>query len=98
MPGLFAILASAINMLLGFLIRSIIVKFVTFFALFFIVHEFASVIASLLPSGNSVSTGIASIPTTVWYFLDLFGFSIGFPAVVSAAALRFIIRRIPVIG
>ncbi|GHD66082.1 DUF2523 family protein [Jeongeupia chitinilytica] len=99
MPAsLFAIFSSVLNVALGFLVRSIIVKFVTFFALFFIVHEFVLVIAAQLPSGGTVSSGLAALPSSVWYFLDLFGFSLGFPAVVSAFALRFIIRRIPVIG
>ncbi|WP_440216821.1 DUF2523 family protein [Chromobacterium piscinae] len=98
MAPLFGILVSALNTALAFLVRSIIVKFVTFFALFFIVHEFVAVIGSLLPNGNAVSSGLAALSAGTWYFLDLCAFSIGFPAVVSAAAIRFIIRRIPIIG
>ncbi|WP_046166724.1 DUF2523 family protein [Chromobacterium vaccinii] len=98
MAPLFGILVSALNTALAFLVRSIIVKFVTFFAMFFVVHEFVPVLESLLPNGYGVSSSLVTLTSGTWYFLDLCAFSIGFPAVVSAAAIRFIIRRIPIIG
>jgi hypothetical protein len=97
---MFGILVSAFNVALGFIFRSIIVKFVVFFALFFVVTEFVAVLQSsgLLPSAASLNGVMAGIPAGVWYFLDLFNFSMGFSACVSAMATRFIIRRLPVIG
>jgi Protein of unknown function (DUF2523) len=104
MPAaLFGILMSALRTMLGFMLRSLIVKFVTFFALFFIVKEFVNVLVSsqLYPGATQASTlssAFAGIPASVWYFLDLFSASTGISTVVSAYATRFIIRRIPVIG
>ncbi|MFZ6760837.1 DUF2523 family protein [Undibacterium sp. Ji50W] len=104
MPAaLFGILVSALNTLLGFLVRSILVKFVTFFALLFIVKEFMVVATAwgLFPSsGKSIalSNSLVSLPSSVWYFLDLCSASTGIATIVSAYATRFIIRRIPLIG
>ncbi|MFZ6755376.1 DUF2523 family protein [Undibacterium sp. Dicai25W] len=104
MPAaLFGILLSALRTMLGFLLRSVLVKFVTFFALFFIVKEFVNVLVSsnLYPGAtqaSSLTSALSGIPSSVWYFLDLFSVSTGISTVVSAYATRFIIRRIPVIG
>lgn len=97
---MFAILVSALHSILGFVLRSVIVKFVLFFGLFFITTEFIQVLTSsgLLPSASSLSGFFGGIPSAVWYFLNLFSFSTGVSALVSAWATRFIIRRIPVIG
>ncbi|MCB5195562.1 DUF2523 family protein [Deefgea salmonis] len=104
MPAaLFGILMSALRTMLGFMLRSVIVKFVTFFALFFIVKEFVNVMveSQLYPGATQASTlsnAFSGIPASVWYFLDLFSVSTGLSTVISAYATRFIIRRIPVIG
>lgn len=95
---MYVILASAVNLLLGFVIRSVIVKFVTFFALFFIVTEFMQVLAPLLPTASGLTGALGGIPSSVWYFLDLFNVSAGIPILLSAWVTRFVIRRLPVIG
>lgn len=95
---MFGILASAFNVVLGFVFRSLIVKFVLFFGLFFITTEFISVIGGLLPTGASLSGALGGIPAGVWYFLDLFNVSLGIPLLLSAWVTRFTIRRIPIIG
>lgn len=97
---MFGIVLSAINAALGWLVRSVLVKFVIFFGLFFVVTEFISVLQSsgFLPSASSLNDALAGIPSSVWYFLDLFNFSFGVSVLVAAWVTRFIIRRIPVIG
>ncbi len=95
---MYGIFLSALNVALGFLIRSILVKFVVYFALFFVVTEFISILSPLLPSGAALTSSLGGIPGAVWYFLDLFNVSIGIPILLSAWVMRFIIRRIPVIG
>lgn len=103
MPAaLFGILLSALRSILGFLLRSVVVKFVTFFALYFVVKEFMEVIVAwgLVPSGKAsqVNSSLSGISASVWYFLDLFAASSGISMVISAYATRFIIRRVPLIG
>lgn len=95
---MFGIFLSALNVFLGFLLRSVLVKFATFFALFFITTEFISLLSGLLPDSSALGGALGGIPGDVWYFLDLFNVSYGIPLLLSAWSLRFIIRRIPVVG
>jgi hypothetical protein len=95
---MFGILLSAINVALGWVFRSVLVKFVIFFALYFITVEFTQLLIGLLPSTNNINGAFSGITAATWYFLDLFAFSQGLPLLLSATSTRFIIRRIPVIG
>ena len=95
---MYAILFSAFNAALTFVVRSVIAKFFVFFALFFVTTEFLAVLVERLPNGQAMSGALAGIPPGMWYFLDLVHFDIGLPAILSAWVLRFMIRRIPVIG
>lgn len=85
---MFGILLSAFNVVLGFVFRSVLVKFFVFFGLFFVVTEFISVIGYLLPSGASLAGALYGIPTSVWYFLDLFNISNGITAMVPGSRLH----------
>ena len=95
---MFGILLSALNVVLGFVFRSLVVKFVLFFGLFFVTTEFVQILSGLLPDGSAFSSSLSGIPASVWYFLDLFNVSAGIPLLLSAWVTRFVIRRIPVIG
>lgn len=97
---MFAILLSAFWTVLGFVLRSILIKFVVFFALYFVVGGFVDVLVSsdILPSAELLTAGLSAIPPGVWYFLDLVQFSTGIEIVISATTSKFIIRRIPLIG
>lgn len=95
---MFGILLSALNSVLAWAFRALVIKFVVFTALYLIVYELVSVMASWLPSGASLTSAFAGIGAGTWYFLDLFAVSVGVPLLLSAYLTRFIIRRIPVIG
>ncbi|UEP46589.1 DUF2523 family protein [Burkholderia sp. B21-005] len=97
---MFGILISAFNVVLAFVVRSIIGRFFAYFVLYFITTEFIAVLqsAGILPTAAALAGAFGGITSGVWYFMDLFAFSYGVPLVVSAFATRFIIRRIPVIG
>ncbi|VVD71661.1 hypothetical protein PEP31012_00637 [Pandoraea eparura] len=97
---MFAILVSAANVALGFLLRSVVAKFFLYFALYFFVTEAISLLQSMhvLPTAASLAGAFGAIGSDVWYFLDLCAFSFGAPLVVSAYVTRFIIRRLPIIG
>lgn len=97
---MFGIVLSALNVIVGFVLRSIVVKFVVYFALYFISTEFIGVLQriGLFPSASALAGALGGIGSDVWYFLDLFAFSYGVPALLSAYVSRFIIRRIPLIG
>jgi len=84
--------------MLSFLLRSVLIKFVVFFALFFVTTEFISALTPLLPDASILNSTMAGIPSAVWYFLDIFNVGAGLPTILSAFVTRFVIRRIPVIG
>ncbi|MDT0358119.1 DUF2523 family protein [Herbaspirillum huttiense F1] len=95
---MFGIVLSALNAVLAFVLRSIIVKFVVFFALFFVTTEFMAVIVQFLPTGDQLTNAFGGIPNAAWYFLNLFNIKAGIPLLLSAYVTRFTIRRIPLIG
>jgi hypothetical protein len=95
---MFAILLSTANALLAFVLRSVIVKFVLYFGLFFVVTEFMQILSPMLPNANGLSGALGGIPADVWYFLDLFNVTAGIPMLLSAWVTRFVIRRLPIIG
>ncbi|MGE5648884.1 MAG: DUF2523 family protein [Bacillota bacterium] len=95
---MFGIFVSALNAVLGFVLRSVIVKFVLYFGLFFVTSEFIALLVPRLPDGSALTSALGGIPASVWYFLDLFNVGAGIPIMLSAWVTRFIIRRIPLIG
>ncbi|CAB3762451.1 DUF2523 family protein [Paraburkholderia humisilvae] len=97
---MFPILMAAAWSALSWLFRSVLVKFVFYFALYFFVTESVSYLQGqgMLPSAASLSQAFGAVGTGVWYFLDLCSVSYGVPLVIAAYGARFIIRRIPLIG
>lgn len=95
---MFGILLSALNSILAWVFRSLLVKFALFFALYFITSEFVGFISALLPNASSINGALSGITAGTWFFLDAFQLPMGISAMVSAYATRFIIRRMPVIG
>jgi hypothetical protein len=94
----FAIILSALYSIVGWVFRSLVIRFGLFFGLYFVTTEFVEVIQSWLPSGDALSSAFGSIPNDAWYFLDLCGLSDGAPAILTAYLTRFTIRRVPIIG
>jgi hypothetical protein len=102
MSAAFNLVLSALYKLGGFLVTSVVAKFLLFFGLFFVTTEFVPILfsgaSSLLPATTSITNALAGLPAGVWYFLELMRIDIGLPSVISAWATRFVIRRIPLIG
>ncbi|MEY0023036.1 DUF2523 family protein [Providencia rettgeri] len=95
---MYRLIVSAFNFLLGFVLRTLVIKFVVFSALFLVVSEFVPVILNLLPASSNLPDLINQLPNSVWYFMNLFAVITGLKIVISAFLTRFIIRRIPIIG
>ncbi|MGM1342320.1 DUF2523 family protein [Morganella morganii] len=83
---------------LQFVFRTLVIKFVLFFALFFAVHELVSVMVFWLPDHTDLPQLFSLLPDSVWYFMNLFLVPYGITLLLSALLTRFIIRRIPLIG
>ncbi|KVK92106.1 DUF2523 family protein [Burkholderia sp. MSMB1498] len=97
---MYAILISAGWSILSWLLRSVLVKFVFYFALYFFVTEAIPYLQEqgILPTSASLTQAFGATGSGVWYFLDLCSVSYGAPLIVSAWGARFVIRRIPFIG
>lgn len=95
---MFAIVLSALFSIVGWLFRSILVKFVVMFALFFVATSFVAYLAPMLPGAGAITAAFASIPAGVWWVLDLFQVPTGLKLVLTAYVTRFAIRRMPIIG
>jgi Protein of unknown function (DUF2523) len=95
---MFGIVLSVFYTALGWIFRSLLIKFVLYFALFFVTSEFIALITNLIPDASSINGTLSGIGAGTWYFLDAFKITTGLSLVVSAYATRFIIRRIPIIG
>jgi len=98
--AIFTAALSALFSVIGWAFKSLVIKFVVFFALFFIVVGFVEVLnaSGILPTADTFKNAMGGIPAGVWYYLNIFKFNLGISLLVSAWATRFIIRRIPVIG
>lgn len=95
---MFGIMTSVLYGVLGFLLRSVIVKFTVFFALYFIVQEFVPLILDMVNRQLPLLALISSIPDSLKYFFTVFKVIDGINIILSAFVTRFIIRRIPIIG
>ncbi|EBN0460988.1 DUF2523 domain-containing protein, partial [Salmonella enterica subsp. enterica serovar Dublin] len=69
---MFGILLSALNSILAWVFRSLLVKFALFFALYFITSEFVGFISALLPNASSINGALSGITAGTWFFLDAF--------------------------
>jgi hypothetical protein len=97
---MFGIVLSALRTFLGPLLTALFIKGLVFTALFAVVSLAVSALSAsgVLPSISSITAGFGSLPSMTVYMLVLFRFDVAFPSICAAAATRFVIRRIPLIG
>ncbi|RYZ93378.1 MAG: hypothetical protein EOO68_21825, partial [Moraxellaceae bacterium] len=76
----FTAIASALNLMLGFVFRSIIAKFFVFFALWYVITEFVDYLTSVnfFPNATNLYQALASVSPKIWWALDLMAFDIGY--------------------
>lgn len=92
------LLISFANLLVGFVFKKAVIKFLVITAIFLVVEELSKVLLTYIPSLTGMNQYFSLIPNDLWYFLDLMAFSSGFPMILAAYATAFLIRRLPVIG
>ncbi|HEL8044792.1 TPA: DUF2523 domain-containing protein [Escherichia coli] len=95
---MWAILLSAVNTLIAWIFRAVVIKFVIFTAVYLCISEALPLITERLPVVSDISSLFNSLPSSVLWFLNLFSFDVALPVVVSAMFTRFFIRRIPFIN
>ncbi|EHK3134249.1 DUF2523 domain-containing protein, partial [Escherichia coli] len=77
-------MTSVLYGVLGFLLRSVIVKFTVFFALYFIVQEFVPLILDMVNRQLPLLALISSIPDSLKYFFSVFKVIDGINIILSA--------------
>lgn len=95
-----ALLAVA-GRILSWLFGTSVIKWAVLAILGFGVSLLITVLLDLLPawfSADALTGATSAFTPQIWYFLDYFLVSEGIGLVLSAYCIRFLIRRIPVIG
>jgi len=99
---IFAIIMGALWSAISWLFKAVIIKFIVFTALFLVLKEVLPMLMGQLTGYRNNTTGLTSsialIPEGIWYFMSAFRLDIGIPAMLSAYASRFLIRRLPLVG
>lgn len=95
---MWAILTNAVNYLLRLLFTVAPIKFVFLIVVFLIIDVLLKIVFSFLPSWLNPQLLINSIPPDFWWFLHLMSLDTGFPMLMAAWAIRFLIRRVPFVG
>jgi hypothetical protein len=91
-------MGAIISAAVGFLVRTVLVKFLLFTVMYLVVSAVCGYLISKLPGPGDLNSALASWSPSMWYFADLTMWTQFFPALVSAFILRFAIRRIPFFG
>lgn len=94
---MFGIVLSALNSVLGFVFRSVVIKFGVMFGIYFLVAAFVPVAKQfgLIPDAAGLNGAFSALPSGVSYYLHVFAMDVGVPILFSAWASRFVLRRIP---
>lgn len=98
---MWGIVVSALGRVVGWLLGAGTMQWVVAAVLWFGLASLLDLLLDLLPSwfGTDGLTSATSVFTPqIWYFIDYFNVQEGLSMLLSAYAIRFLIRRIPVIG
>ncbi|EDP8644546.1 DUF2523 domain-containing protein [Salmonella bongori] len=93
-----AILISAFNSVLRFLLSQATIKSVIFIVLTYLVSELIAFANKLLPDSTNLVSLFNALPDPVWFFLNLAEVPYGISIIFSSLLTRFIFGMIPVIG
>lgn len=91
-------MGAIISAAVGFLVRTVLVKFLLFTVMYLVVSSVTGYLVSKLPGPGDLNSALAAWTPAMWYFADLTLWTQFFPALISAYILRFAIRRIPFFG
>lgn len=86
--------------ILGWLFSSALFKFLLFSLIYLAITELLPILIDVFIGDkfDDVRSLLSDIPDQVAYFLRMFRIDLAFKMVFSAYAVRFLIRRIPVVG
>lgn len=98
---MFGVIVAAFGRLVGWFFGAGVVKWGFVAVLFGGIALLLELLIDLLPAwftADGLSGATSAFTPEMWYFIDYFQLSTGISLVLSAYAVRFLIRRIPFIG
>lgn len=98
---MFRIIFMAISSILQYLLTGVLVKFLVFYAAFYLTSELLPEVINTFLSDKlmpDLNTLFGQLPDGIWYFLNIFQIPMAASLMISAMISRFAIRRIPFIG
>ena len=97
---MFGIVLSALNAILGWIFRGVVIKFVILTALYYVITFIVSEVLSVLDISpvQSLEASINSLGASILFFMGVFKLEVGIPLILGAMLTAFIIRRLPFIG
>ena len=97
---MFGIVLSALNAILGWIFRGVVIKFVILTALYYVITFIVSEVLSLLDISpvQNLETSINSLGASILFFMGVFKLEVGIPLILGAMLTAFMIRRLPFIG
>ena len=97
---MFGIVLSALNAILGWIFRGVVIKFEILTALYYVITFIVSEVLSLLDISpvQNLETSINSLGASILFFMGVFKLEVGIPLILGAMLTAFMIRRLPFIG
>ena len=97
---MFGIVLSALNAILGWIFRGVVIKFVILTALYYVITFIVSEVLSLLDISpvEGLEASINSLGASILFFMGVFKLEVGIPLILGAMLTAFMIRRLPFIG
>jgi hypothetical protein len=96
---MFEAFRAGVYILIAWIVRGIVVKFGAYTAMFLFVTEVVKYLAAKMNIDSSkLASSFSALPEGSGYFITITRLDIGLQLIISAIILRFIIRRIPMIG
>lgn len=94
------IIISAVNFVLGWIFRGVVVKFIILSAIYYVVTWIAEAVLNQLDISplTGLQGVIDALPAGILWFMAVFRFDVGLPLILGAYLTAFIIRRLPIIG
>ncbi|WP_417794766.1 DUF2523 family protein [Terasakiella pusilla] len=93
-------LVSGLFQVVNWIFRAVVVKFVMFTALGAVLLVVIQIGEQLLDLSGVTQIGetLGSLPADIGYYMGVFQLQVGIPMILTAALVRFTIRRLPIIG